>query len=915
MKSPVCCSAVCVLLLVILFAVEVVAQPVAIYVAPEGNDGWSGRIVQRNPAGTDGPLATIGRAQQVVRQLRAAGKLTKPVSVFVGGLHRLAAPLVFTPQDSGTEDCPVTYSALPGQRPVLSGGRPITGWKKGSGEVWSVELPQVRAGKWYFRQLFVDQRRARRARGPNDGYFRVQGLVDAKPGVPWNQGVDQFHFRPGDLRTWGDLGNVEVVVFHSWNTSRVRVASIDQAKSVVRFTGPTIFRPLAWDPAQRYYVENARELLDSPGEWYLDRASGVLSYWPLPGQDMTKADVVAPVLEELVRFDGDPDKGQFVEHVRLVGLSFQHADWTLPDKGYGDPQAAVTVPAVVAAKGARHTTIERCEIAHVGTYGVWFSRGCKHNRIVQNHIHDLGAGGLRLGEPARPTSDDVESSHNLVTNNYLHDGGHVYAGAVGLWLAQTSHNEISHNEIHSFDYTGISVGWNWDFSPNRTSHNRIEQNHVHHVVRGMLSDAGGIYTLGIQTGTVIRGNVFHDIFPYMGSPAMAWGIYFDQGSSGLLVENNVVYHTLTGGLMSAASPGNVIRNNVFALSAWQGVWRWGWQREPASQVERNIFYVSQGDLFHADGGASDFRTKWDNNLYWRTDGRPLEFYEETFDQWQAHGVDRHSLVADPQFVDPARGDFRLRPGSPAGKLGIQSIDTSRVGLFGPEEWVNLPKQVKFPATVLPKPPAGVGPTPIDDDFEHTAVGPGAGAGHTARRRPRRLDPRQRRGGGLGQAQPQADRRAGVGPPVQSTFVLLAALSPGPGRAPLRRAAGERRRTGPRVARCGPALSGWPFAGDRRWRPASRQRQSAGRRAGGHLVPRRDRLRAGPACQRRLRSDADGSRSARPNVPCDRLRRGQVQPPRMAGIHQPGLDQDGLLLGQRQAVAPGCRGGRIVYWAP
>ncbi len=722
MKSPVCCSAVCVLLLVILFAVEVVAQPVAIYVAPEGNDGWSGRIVQRNPAGTDGPLATIGRAQQVVRQLRAAGKLTKPVSVFVGGLHRLAAPLVFTPQDSGTEDCPVTYSALPGQRPVLSGGRPITGWKKGSGEVWSVELPQVRAGKWYFRQLFVDQRRARRARGPNDGYFRVQGLVDAKPGVPWNQGVDQFHFRPGDLRTWGDLGNVEVVVFHSWNTSRVRVASIDQAKSVVRFTGPTIFRPLAWDPAQRYYVENARELLDSPGEWYLDRASGVLSYWPLPGQDMTKADVVAPVLEELVRFDGDPDKGQFVEHVRLVGLSFQHADWTLPDKGYGDPQAAVTVPAVVAAKGARHTTIERCEIAHVGTYGVWFSRGCKHNRIVQNHIHDLGAGGLRLGEPARPTSDDVESSHNLVTNNYLHDGGHVYAGAVGLWLAQTSHNEISHNEIHSFDYTGISVGWNWDFSPNRTSHNRIEQNHVHHVVRGMLSDAGGIYTLGIQTGTVIRGNVFHDIFPYMGSPAMAWGIYFDQGSSGLLVENNVVYHTLTGGLMSAASPGNVIRNNVFALSAWQGVWRWGWQREPASQVERNIFYVSQGDLFHADGGASDFRTKWDNNLYWRTDGRPLEFYEETFDQWQAHGVDRHSLVADPQFVDPARGDFRLRPGSPAGKLGIQSIDTSRVGLFGPEEWVNLPKQVKFPATVLPKPPAGVGPTPIDDDFEHTAVG-------------------------------------------------------------------------------------------------------------------------------------------------------------------------------------------------
>ena len=241
--------------------------------------------------------------------------------------------------------------------------------------------------------------------------------------------------------------------------------------------------------------------------------------------------------------------------MRLVGLSLQHADWSLPEKGYGDPQAAVTVPAVVSAKGARHCALEQCEIAHVGTYGVWFSRGCKENRIVQNHIHDLGAGGVRIGEPEMAANDVAESSGNLVSNNYLHDGGHVYAGAVGLWLAQSSHNEISHNEIHSFDYSGMSIGWNWSVEPNRTHHNRIEHNHVHHVVRGMLSDAGGIYTLGIQTGTVIRNNVFHDVFPYMGSPAMAWGIYFDAGASELLVENNVVYHTLTGGIMNTGSPG------------------------------------------------------------------------------------------------------------------------------------------------------------------------------------------------------------------------------------------------------------------------------------------------------------------------------------------------------------------------
>lgn len=735
--------------LAILVARPAWADSITFYVAPGGNDAWSGRLAQPNPAGTDGPFASIHRAQRAVRDLRKPGQLTGPVTVLIRGVHRLAAPIVFTPEDSGTKDAPVTYAACPGERPVLSGGRPITGWRRGPGDIWTAEVPEVKAGQWYFRQLFVKPRaaasqadasnrpaaagdsssansglddgwrRARRARNPNDGYFRVQGLVDPKPKAEWNQGVDKFRFQAGDVAAYHDLGNVEAVVFHSWNTSRVRIASVDKTQGIVTFTGPTIFRPLAWDPAQRYYVENARELLDSPGEWYLDRQTGVLSYWPLPGADVQSAEIVAPVLGELVRFDGDPDAGRFVDHVRLLGLSLQHADWTLPERGYGDPQAAVTVPAAVFAKGARFCAVEQCEIAHVGTYGIWFSRGCKENRIVQNDIYDLGAGGVRIGEDKMAATDVAEATANVVSNNYIHDGGHVYAGAVGLWLAQSSHNEISHNEIHSFDYSGMSIGWNWDFSPNRTHHNRIEQNHVHHVVRGVLSDAGGIYTLGIQTGTVIRGNIFHDIFPYAGRPAMAWGIYLDSGSTGLLVENNIVYHTLTGGVMNTGGPGNTFRNNIFALSGQHAAWRYSWQKEPPSVFERNIFYLTQGELFHADGGASDFRSRWDHNLFWRTDGQSLRFYGDAFEEWQAKGMDRHSLVADPQFVDPARFDFRLKPGSPAAQLGFQPIDTSRNGLIGPAAWVSLPKRATFPATVLPAPPQ---PIALDDGFEQTPVG-------------------------------------------------------------------------------------------------------------------------------------------------------------------------------------------------
>ena len=715
--SVVCCAAL------LLAAHEAHSQPTTFYVDTTGNDAWSGRLAEPAPGRADGPFASVPRAQLAVRALRAKGPLPGPVTVRIRGVHRLKAPIAFTPEDSGTEQCPVTYTAYERERPVLSGGRVIANWQKGDGALWTAHVPEAKAGSWYFRQLFVNGRRTTRARSPNKGFFRVAGLVDPKPGARWNEGVDKLKFERDDIKPWPDIQNVEVVVFHSWNTSRVRIASVDAAGRVVTFTGPTIFRPTGWDPDnQRYYVENTLAALDSAGEWFLDRLTGTLYYWPLPGEDMATAEVVAPALCELLSFEGEAEAGLFVEHVRVTGLSLQHADWTLPDKGYGDPQAAVTVPAVVSGRGALHCAVEQCEIAHVGTYGIWFSRGCKENRIVQNHIHDLGAGGVRIGEAAMAKDDAAESSRNLVSNNYIHDGGHVYAAGVGLWLAQSSHNVISHNEIHSFDYSGMSIGWNWNEAPNRTHHNLIKHNHVHHVVRGVLSDGGGIYTLGTQTGTVIRDNVFHDVFPYMGHPAMAWGIYLDAGSNGLLIEDNIVYHTLTGGFMNTGRHKNVWRNNIFALSAWQAGWRWSQEGEPPTVFERNIIYLTQGELFHADGGRTDLRSMWDHNVFWRTDGEELAFYEHTFEEWQSKGMDAHSLVADPQFVDAARHDFRLKPDSPALKLGIHSIDTRGNGLCGPAEWVRLPSSAGLGPTQLPPLPPPPAPVQLDDDFESTPVG-------------------------------------------------------------------------------------------------------------------------------------------------------------------------------------------------
>ena len=385
------------------------------------------------------------------------------------------------PEDSGTAERPIVWAAYPSEQPVFSGGRRITGWKPGPGKLWQAELPEVRAGQWYFRQLFVGGQRRQRARSPNGGYHRIARLLPGPP-IPNAKPVarDKFIFAPGDIQPWAQLADVNLVLMHSWETSIHPLKSVDTATNTVELAAPMgeWWSIGYWEDAQRYYLENAFELLDEPGEWYLNRATGVLSYWPQDGEQMDRAEVVAPVLPELVRLAGNADEGRFVQHVTLRGLTFHHADWILAPQGNSSTQAAVKVPAAVSADGAVHCAVESCEVAHVGTYAVWFRRGCQDCRIQRNRLWDLGAGGVRVGEAAMPPTDETESRRILVDNNHIFDGGHVYAAGVGVWVAQSSHNRIAHNDIHDLLYSGISIGWNWGLEPNRTHHNVVEFNRI-----------------------------------------------------------------------------------------------------------------------------------------------------------------------------------------------------------------------------------------------------------------------------------------------------------------------------------------------------------------------------------------------------------------------------------------------------
>lgn len=548
------------------------------HVGPRGDDA--------NPGTPARPFATLARARDAVRDLkRNRGLPTGGVKVLVrGGRYFLTRPLTLGPADSGTARRPVVYAAFPGEKVVISGGRPVTGWRRAGPNRWTVTLPQVRAGRWYFRQLFVDGRRLTRARTPNEGTFSTSGALTKFQDLAGKRyggysGLGKlrlratrpdaycgFNFRPGDIKKWRGWPDAEIITYHSWECSWQTIRSIDLEKNDVHFNTPCRYPVGFFHRHMNYRVENVPEALDAAGEWHLDRGTGVLTYLARPGEEPPGMDFVAPVIYKLLVLEGSKESP--VEYVTFSGFSFLHAryplgiydvakDWprgavaAYPDwpkefrPGYTDSQAAPLCGQTIELKDARHCTIEDCEIAHIGNYAIKIFRRGRHNRIAGCHIHDAGGGGVLIGMDVRdvrrakvPPED--APSHNTVANNVIRNVSLVHPSAVGIWVAQSHHNKIVHNEISDVGYAGVHIGWTWNRNPNYTRDNLVAWNNIHHVMRE-LADAGGIYTLGVQTGTVFRENHIHDIARAriaVGAPVN--GIFFDQGTRDIRLERNVI---------------------------------------------------------------------------------------------------------------------------------------------------------------------------------------------------------------------------------------------------------------------------------------------------------------------------------------------------------------------------------------
>jgi hypothetical protein len=693
------------------------------YVATNGDDRWTGRLPAPNRRRTDGPFQTLARAQQAVRHLLLSNaQRPAPVTVLIrGGTHFLREPLVFTPGDSGADEAPVLYAAYPGEKPVLSGGTRLSGWKPDAQGRWRIHLPDVARGAWRFSQLWAGGQRRYRPRLPKQGYYFIAGDVSPSPKAA-GQGYDRIQFNPGEIRAdWHNLQEVEILGFQIWTMARMRVESVDEEKRIVQFTGRTLSTQwyTALPRGNRYLVENVREALERPGEWYLDRRSGELTYIPMRGENPAKTVIIAPRLERLVELKGDPAKRQWVRHIVFRGLTFAHTNWNTPPGGNTFPQAEVNLGGAFTAVGARDCALEQCRVTHVGTYAVEWGAGCKRCRVVDSELTDMAAGGVKIGTQGYAQDEEQVASHNLVRNCLIAHGGRMHPAAIGVWIGHSPYNTIEHNEIADFYYTGISVGWSWGYGPSHAHHNTLQWNHVHHIGQGVLSDMGATYTLGVAPGTVQRYNRFHDVeaFGYGG-----WGIYFDEGTTGMLAENNLVYRTKSAGFHQHYGRENNVRNNIFAFGREAQVMRSRAEDHLSFTFEGNIVYWKEGPLLGSIWADNNY--KLDRNLYWNAAGQPITFAGTGLESWRAKGQDVHSLIADPLFVDPEKGDFRLKPGSPAEKIGFQPFDFAKAGRL-PVSGKRTPVR---PIRAFPPPPPPPPPMPIVQDYEEVPVGekpPGA----------------------------------------------------------------------------------------------------------------------------------------------------------------------------------------------
>lgn len=652
------------------------------YVSPSGNDA--------NPGTPEKPLSSLNAAVSKAREFRRNGTAGKPVEVIaLGGEYFMMQPLTLTSDDSGTDDSPLIIRSETGNKAVFRGGINVTGFETLNDTLWRAFVPNVAYYDTYFEQLYVNGKRAMRARTPNKGFFQVKGVIetiaDKGEGRSPETAIQKILLDSTDAScfktfTQQDYSDALVTFYHNWDNTRKHILGFNRNESAI-YTAGEGMKP--WNPINnksRWYADNFMGALDAPGEWFLDR-SGYLYYIPEKGQTIQNTVFTIPVIKEFIVINGTKDRP--VRNVRFENVSFEVTAYHTPPQGNEPAQAAAPVNAVITLDNAEDISFTNCEISHTGTYAFWFRRNVHDCSVQHCYMHDLGAGGVKIGETVIREDPGEITSHVNVDNNIIRNAGHIFPCAVGIIIFNASDNELTHNEIADLRYSGISAGWVWGYAYSPTKRNKIEFNHIHHLGWGELCDMGGVYTLGASEGTTVSNNVIHHVysFDYGG-----WGLYTDEGSFGIVEENNLVYKCKNSGFHQHYGKENIIRNNIFALNIRAQLQATRIEEHKSITFTNNIVYFDQGTLLSSNWHK--FNLSADYNCYYNPVSS-ISFAGQSFEDWKKTGKDVHSVIADPLFVNPASFDFHFKKLTLAKKIGFKPFDYLQAGVYGSDEWKNL----------------------------------------------------------------------------------------------------------------------------------------------------------------------------------------------------------------------------------
>lgn len=535
-----------------------------IYVAPNGADS--------NPGTITAPIRTVAKAQSLVRAQSAS--MTADLTVYLrGGTYPLTGTLAFGNADSGKNGHYVKYMAYASEQPLITGGVPITGWKLSDA---TKKIHSVTGVTNRFRQLYVNGNKAIRARNPN---LAADGAANFNRISGFDKTAHNVQISSADVANWKNLPKVEMHYMINWTDNVLRLASYTTsgATAYLKFQSPEdgILFARAYPQMglttttkpQCYYLENAYEFLDQPGEWYLDETANTLYYMPRSGEDMATATVVVPVVETLLAINGKSTTDQ-AGYLWFQGLTFAHSTYLRPSQyGLLDEQAGqfdltadgnnytVGRPAAgVTVSNANHIHFERNMFTQMAATGLDFISGTHDDMVIGNVFTDLGGGGISIGKfaaddkteihiPYNPADPNEICTNDTIKENYVNNITTEIQGACGIMAGYPRNIDIEHNEVSNANYTGISVGFGWTADATAMSGNKINYNNVHHIGK-ILADGSAIYTLSNQApGSEMQYNYVHDFAQSQWADYQMPAMYLDEGTTGYTVAHNVMINT------------------------------------------------------------------------------------------------------------------------------------------------------------------------------------------------------------------------------------------------------------------------------------------------------------------------------------------------------------------------------------